>query len=126
MNKATHLPALVDVLSGQKVDINNGNAHISMPPFSAMIIVSDDIVNNQPEAIPAYEEKIEETEVIVGGYYRHYKGNEYEVIAVARHTENNEELVIYKSLSDGCIWARPKAIFCGKSSDGSVMRFTKI
>jgi hypothetical protein len=125
-NFGTHLPALVDVIGGQSVDVNNGNAHISMPPFSAMIIVSDDIVNTAPEANPAYKEKSEETEAVVGGRYRHYKGNEYEIIAIARHTENNEELVIYKSLSDGNIWARPKAIFCGKSSDGSVMRFTKI
>ena len=125
-NFGTHLPALVDVIGGQSVDVNNGNAHISMPPFSAMIIVSDDIVNTAPEANPAYKEKSEETEAVVGGRYRHYKGNEYEIIAIARHTENNEELVIYKSLSDGNIWARPKAIFCGKSSDGSFMRFTKI
>ena len=60
------------------------------------------------------------------GRYRHYKGNEYEIMAVAHHTETSEELVIYKSLSDGNVWARPKAIFCGKSSDGTMMRFTKI
>ena len=95
INFGTHLPALVDVISGQPIDVNNGNAHISMQPFTAMIIVADDIVNNQPEAAPAYkEDAFEETEVVVGGIYHHYKGNEYEVIAVANHTETNEELVI--------------------------------
>lgn len=127
INFGTHLPALVDVLSGQPIDVNNGNAHISMQPFTAMIIVADDIVNNQPEAAPAYmKDSFEETEVVVGGIYRHYKGSEYEVIAVANHTETNEELVIYKSISDERVWARPKAIFCGKSSDGTMMRFVKI
>ena len=60
------------------------------------------------------------------GRYRHFKGNEYEVIAVARHSENNEELVIYKSIRNGCVWARPKAIFCGKAGDGTISRFTKL
>ena len=58
------------------------------------------------------------------GRYRHFKGNEYEVIAVARHSETMEELVVYKSLKDGEVWARPKAMFVGKS--GEVRRFTKL
>lgn len=92
-----------------------------------MIIVSDDIVNTEPDAAPAHEENADqETEVVIGAHYRHYKGNEYEVIAVARHSENNEELVIYKNVSDGAVWARPKAIFCGKAGDGSVRRFVKL
>ncbi len=41
------------------------------------------------------------------GKYRHYKGGEYEVIGVARHSENQEEMVVYRSLKDGQIWARP-------------------
>ena len=50
-NFQTHLPALVDVLSANQVQVENGSAHIHMPPFSAMIIVSDDIVNTEPEAV---------------------------------------------------------------------------
>ncbi|WP_294837228.1 DUF1653 domain-containing protein [uncultured Eubacterium sp.] len=42
------------------------------------------------------------------GKYRHFKGNEYEVIAIARHSETLEETVVYKALyGDGDIWVRP-------------------
>jgi len=46
------------------------------------------------------------------GQYQHYKGGKYEVIGIARHSETNEELVIYRSLNGGKkIWARPLDIF---------------
>ena len=46
------------------------------------------------------------------GRYRHYKGNEYEVIGVARHSETLEELVVYRALyGDHGIWVRPMAMF---------------
>lgn len=46
------------------------------------------------------------------GRYRHYKGNEYEVIGVARHSETLEELVVYKALyGDNDLWVRPLAMF---------------
>ena len=42
------------------------------------------------------------------GRYRHFKGKEYEVIAIARHSETEESLVVYKALyGDGGIWVRP-------------------
>ncbi|HLE06134.1 MAG TPA: DUF1653 domain-containing protein [Candidatus Nanoarchaeia archaeon] len=44
------------------------------------------------------------------GKYQHYKGNIYEVIGVAKHSETLEELVIYKS-EKGNLWARPKKMF---------------
>ena len=95
-----------------------------MPAYSSMIIVSDDIVNNtEPEVSePAVEDK--DTEIVIGGKYRHCKGGEYEIIALARHSETLEELVIYKSLETGDIWARPKSIFIGKA--GETRRFTLI
>lgn len=50
--------------------------------------------------------------VIRMGKYRHYKGGEYEVIGVARHSETLEPLVIYRALyGDGGIWARPAAMW---------------
>lgn len=51
------------------------------------------------------------------GKYRHYKGNFYEVIGVARHSETLEELVVYRALNDypaygqDSLWVRPKAMF---------------
>lgn len=42
------------------------------------------------------------------GRYRHYKGNMYEVIGVAKHSETLEEMVVYRALyGDGGIWVRP-------------------
>ena len=52
-----------------------------------------------------YEEAIQ---TIPCGRYRHFKGNEYEVIAIARHSETTEPMVVYKALyGDGGIWVRP-------------------
>lgn len=48
----------------------------------------------------------------IGGKYRHFKGNEYEVLAVARHSETLEELVVYRALyGEGQVWVRPLAEF---------------
>ena len=46
------------------------------------------------------------------GKYRHYKGNEYEVIGVVRHSETLEEMVLYRALyGEGGMWVRPKEMF---------------
>jgi hypothetical protein len=44
------------------------------------------------------------------GKYRHFKGGLYEVLGVARHSETEEELVVYKN-SRGDLWVRPRAMF---------------
>mgnify|MGYP005773010379 CR=1 FL=1 len=42
------------------------------------------------------------------GKYRHFKGGEYEVVGVAKHSETLEEMVVYKALYDnGSLWVRP-------------------
>jgi hypothetical protein len=48
------------------------------------------------------------------GTYRHYKGKFYEVIGVAKHSETEEELVVYYCLypnAAGQLWVRPKSMF---------------
>lgn len=46
------------------------------------------------------------------GRYRHYKGKEYSVIGVARHSETQEELVVYRQeYGDRSMWVRPLAMF---------------
>jgi hypothetical protein len=46
------------------------------------------------------------------GRYRHYKGRDYIVIGVARHSETEEELVVYRTdYGDKSLWVRPKAMF---------------
>jgi hypothetical protein len=46
------------------------------------------------------------------GRYRHYKGKEYEVIGVVRHSETHEPLVLYKPLYNATgLWVRPHAMF---------------
>lgn len=63
------------------------------------------------------------------GRYRHYKGKEYRVVGVARHSETEEELVIYRTLyGDRGLWARPRAMFLETVEvDGkTVPRFTWI
>lgn len=48
------------------------------------------------------------------GRYRHYKGGEYEVIGVARHSETLEPVVIYRPLYNATgLWVRPHAMFFG-------------
>ena len=46
------------------------------------------------------------------GRYRHYKGGEYEVFFVARHSETEEDVVVYRTLyGDFSHWVRPLAMF---------------
>jgi hypothetical protein len=63
------------------------------------------------------------------GRYRHYKGGEYEVIGVARHSETLEPLVVYRPLyNESGLWVRPHAMFFGEIEiDGRRQpRFTRI
>jgi hypothetical protein len=46
------------------------------------------------------------------GRYRHYKGNEYEVIGVAKHSEDETNLVVYRPLyGEKGLWVRPLDMF---------------
>ena len=49
---------------------------------------------------------------ITPGRYRHFKGNEYEVLGVARHSETLEDMVVYRALyGDGGLWVRPASMW---------------
>lgn len=55
------------------------------------------------------------------GRYRHYKGLDYEVIGVARHSETLEELVVYRALyGEHGLWVRPAAMFAESVLVGGV------
>ncbi|HEV3344551.1 MAG TPA: DUF1653 domain-containing protein [Pirellulales bacterium] len=50
--------------------------------------------------------------MIQPGRYRHYKGKEYVVLGVARHSETEEELVVYRQdYGDRGLWCRPRRMF---------------
>lgn len=52
--------------------------------------------------------------VLPAGRYRHYKGKDYEVAFLARHSETEEVLVVYRPLyGEGAWWVRPYAMFTG-------------
>lgn len=57
------------------------------------------------------------------GRYRHYKGGEYEVIGVVRHSETLEPMVLYRPLyKDSGTWVRPYAMFTGAVEVGGAPR----
>ena len=127
-------PKVYKALKGQLTDVLNGNAkydcngwfEISVPPMSSMVLVENDgsfeIDCSYSEPKEVYEtSEVEETiekepelvpEEIVKGKYRHFKGNEYEVIDFAKDSETCETMVIYRALyGDGELWVRPYKMF---------------
>ena len=61
-------------------------------------------------------------EITIGKKYRHYKGNVYEVIALAKHSETGEDMVVYQNVKKGDVWVRPKSMWNEKISEG-LLRF---
>ena len=117
---------LTDVLNGNARYDCSGWFEISVPPMSSMVLVENDgsfeIDCSYSEPKEVYEtSEIEETiekepelvpEEIVKGKYRHFKGNEYEVIDFAKDSETCETMVIYRALyGDGELWVRPYKMF---------------
>jgi hypothetical protein len=67
--------------------------------------------------------------MIENGLYRHFKGNNYEVIGNARHSETLEDMVVYKALyGSGELWVRPAAMWeeLVEADGKTVKRFEKI
>ena len=68
-------------------------------------------------------------EPILPGKYRHFKGNEYEVLYMAKHSETMEDMVVYRALyGEGGIWVRPASMWNETvTRDGKTFpRFTRI
>lgn len=60
----------------------------------------------------AHPEPLPPLPQIAAGRYRHYKGNFYQVLDVARHSETLEALVVYRPLyGEGALWVRPADMF---------------
>lgn len=65
----------------------------------------------------------------IPGIYRHYKGQDYEVLDVARHSETEEEFVVYRALyGERGLWVRPLNLFQSPAEHNgeSVERFSLI
>lgn len=63
------------------------------------------------------------------GRYRHYKGGDYEVLGVVRHSETLQPLVLYRALyGAGGLWVRPHTMFFGSvdAVGGSQPRFARV
>ena len=122
---------LNDVLSGESFEAH-GYAKVELKPFSSRIMVLGDINIDFDEDNSVEEIKSQEIilpEPVELGRYRHFKGNEYEVIGIARDSETLEEIVVYKALyGDGGLWVRNKRNFEEViTRDGKRMRrFEKI
>ena len=64
-----------------------------------------------------------EREIRIGKKYKHFKGNEYLVINVAKHSETLENMVVYQALyGERGLWVRPLSMFLGrKEVDGKMV-----
>ncbi|MFZ2537469.1 MAG: DUF1653 domain-containing protein [Oscillospiraceae bacterium] len=63
------------------------------------------------------------------GKYKHFKGNEYEVLHIARHSETLEDMVVYRALyGEFGVWVRPASMWNEKVEHNGVVvtRFTYI
>ena len=63
-------------------------------------------------------------EIIIGGTYKHFKGNLYKVLAIAKHSETEERMVVYQKLyGDHDTWVRPYDMFVDmKEIDGKMIK----
>lgn len=75
------------------------------------------------------EEKAQAWKALEGQYFRHFKGNDYQLLVIARHSETQEPQAVYRALyGEGEVWVRPLAMFLEEiERDGvRVRRFAPI
>ena len=63
--------------------------------------------------------------ILIGKTYKHYKGNLYKIINLAKHSETLEEMIIYKDKNEN-VWARPKHMWNEIIDSKGTLRFTLI
>lgn len=61
-----------------------------------------------------------------GQIWKHYKGNEYEILILGKHSETAEEMVVYKQVESGAVYIRPLDLFFSEAQweGAAVPRFT--
>lgn len=62
----------------------------------------------------------------IGKTYKHYKGNVYKIIALAKHSETLEDMIVYQAVTDNKTWVRPATMWCEKINNDGTLRFTLI
>ncbi|MEM1484735.1 DUF1653 domain-containing protein [Oscillospiraceae bacterium PP1C4] len=102
--------ALTDALSpSEAFPVQSGGVSVTVPPCAARILVE---TSGEPLGIEREGAAAPVLCDIKPGRYRHFKGKEYEVIGVAKHSESLEEFVVYRQLyGEGGLWVRPMEMF---------------
>ena len=63
-------------------------------------------------------------EITVGKNYKHYKGNLYKIVALAKHSETLEDMIVYQAVETGATWVRPKSMWNEVVDEKGTLRFT--
>lgn len=63
-------------------------------------------------------------EILIGKTYRHFKGNMYNVVGFAKHSETMDDMIVYESLRNNTLWVRPKSMWNEVVDDKGTLRFT--
>ena len=62
----------------------------------------------------------------VGKLYKHYKGNIYKILCIAKHSETCEDMVVYQSVKNNDVWTRPLYMWNENIPNLNVKRFELI
>ena len=91
--------------------------------YSRVLLI---VIYKRKEQVMDFEQAVN---TIIQGRYRHFKGKEYEVLYVAKHSETSEPMVVYRALyGDEEVWVRPAGMWneTVKVNDIESPRFTRI